>query len=106
MPETPDAVILCGGAGTRLRSVHANSPKSMAEIAGRPFLELLLKQLHRHGFERVILALGYQGDAIRAYFGERMCGVKIIYSAERLPLGTGGAVRNAAHLISSASVLI
>ena len=71
MPNTADAVLLCGGAGLRLRSVLGNAPKGMADVAGRPFLELLLRQLHRHGFERAILAVGYQKDMIYSHFGER-----------------------------------
>ena len=106
MPDLPDAIVLCGGAGLRLRSVNANAPKSMAGIAGRPFLELLLKQLRRTGFERVILAVGYQSDAIREYFGERAFGLEVVYSNELSPLGTGGAVRNAARLVTSECVLI
>ena len=51
MPSVPDAILLCGGAGLRLRSVIGNAPKGMAEVLGRPFLELLLRQLRRQGFE-------------------------------------------------------
>ncbi len=102
----PDVIVLCGGAGLRLRSVTANAPKSMAHIGGRPFLELLLKQLQRNGFARVILAVGYQGDAIREHFGERAFGLKVAYSTEASPLGTGGALRNAAGLVTSEAVLI
>ena len=98
--------MLCGGAGLRLRSVTAGAPKSMAGIAGRPFLELLLKQLRRHGFERVILAVGYQRDMIQECFGERACGLDVAYSVESSPLGTGGAVRNAAVLVTSEGALI
>ena len=106
MPETPDAIVLCGGAGLRLRSVTANTPKSMAGIGGRPFLELLLQQLRRHGFERVILAVGYRSDVIREYFGERAFGLEVSYSLESLPLGTGGAARHAARLATSGHTLI
>ena len=106
MPDMPDAIVLCGGAGLRLRSVTANAPKSMAGIGGRPFLELLLRQLGRSGFERVILAVGYQSDAIREYFGARAFGLDVAYSTEAAPLGTGGAVRNAAGLVASQYVLI
>jgi NDP-sugar pyrophosphorylase family protein len=106
MPSTPDAIVLCGGAGLRLRSVTANTPKSMAGIGGRPFLELLLKQLQRNGFERVILAVGYQGEVIQEHFGERAFGLDMAYSAESLPLGTGGALRNAVGLVTSKDVLI
>lgn len=106
MPVVTDAIVLCGGAGLRLRSVTGNAPKSMAGIAGRPFLELLLKQLRRNGFERVILAVGYQTDAIREYFGERAFDLEVLYSSEPSPLGTGGAVRNAVGLVTSECVLI
>ncbi|MGB8769749.1 MAG: nucleotidyltransferase family protein [Candidatus Korobacteraceae bacterium] len=106
MPNMPDALLLCGGAGLRLRSVIGDAPKGMAEVAGRPFLELLLRQLHRHGFKRAILAVGYQQDAILSHFGERSCGLRLTYSAESCPLGTGGALRNAADLIESESVLV
>jgi NDP-sugar pyrophosphorylase family protein len=106
MPNTPDAVLLCGGAGLRLRSVVGSAPKGMADVAGRPFLELLLRQLCRHGFERAILAVGYQKDIIYSHFGERAFGLDLAYSAESCPLGTGGALRNAAGLIESQNILI
>jgi NDP-sugar pyrophosphorylase family protein len=77
----------------------------MANVAGRPFLELLLRQLRRHGFERVILAVGYQKEVIRSHFGEHALGLNLAYSAESSPLGTGGALRNATGLLESDSVL-
>jgi NDP-sugar pyrophosphorylase family protein len=106
MPRVPDAVILCGGAGLRLRSVIGDAPKGMAEIAGRPFLELLLRQLCRYGFRRAILAVGYQRNAIREYFGDHALGMDLLYAEETSPLGTGGALRNAADRIASDSVLV
>jgi NDP-sugar pyrophosphorylase family protein len=106
MPEAPDAIVLCGGAGLRLRSIIGDAPKPMANVGGRPFLELLLRQLQRHGFRRVILAAGYRMDVIHSHFGEDAFGVQLLYSAESLPLGTGGAVRQAANLVVSESVLI
>jgi NDP-sugar pyrophosphorylase family protein len=78
----------------------------MATVAGRPFLELLLKQLRRNGFERAVLAVGYQKDVIRSYFGEQAYGLKLAYSAESSPLGTGGALRKAADMVQSNSLLI
>ena len=106
MPEKPDAVVLCGGAGLRLRPVTGGAPKGMAAVAGRPFLELLLQQLKRHGFRRAILAVGYQADVIRSHFGERAAGLELAYAVETSPLGTGGALRNAADLVRSESVLV
>ena len=106
MRRTPDAVVLCGGAGLRLRSVTGDIPKSMANVAGRPFLELLLRQLARYGCSRVILAVGYRGDLIRAHFGATAFGMQVLYSEEATPLGTGGALRNAIDLIDSAAALV
>lgn len=106
MPKLPDAIVLCGGAGLRLRDITGNGPKAMASIAGRPFLELLLRQLRRNGFERAILAVGYQHDMIRSHFAERTFGLQLVYSAESSPLGTGGALRNAADLLETNSALV
>lgn len=98
--DMPEAIVLCGGAGLRLRSV-TDAPKAMATVAGRPFLEILLRQLGRNGVKRAILAVGYKSDVIQSYFGEQAFGVQIRYSHELVPLGTGGAVRNAASLVES-----
>jgi mannose-1-phosphate guanylyltransferase len=106
MPSAADAIILCGGAGLRLKSVTGSAPKSLANIAGRPFLEILLSQLRRHGFQRVILAVGYQKDLIQEHFGDRMFGLALKYSIESAPLGTGGALRNAVDLIESETIVI
>jgi NDP-sugar pyrophosphorylase family protein len=106
MPDTADVVILCGGAGLRLRQVTGDGPKAMASLNGRPFLELLLRQVQRYGFPRVILAIGYRGDAIRAHFGMRPFGLDVVYSPETVPLGTGGALRNAAAAVGTEVVLV
>jgi len=106
MPRLPNALVLCGGAGMRLRSVTGASPKVMADVSGQPFMELLLRQLQRHGFEHVILAVGYQRESIRAYFGDRASGLEVRYSVESMPLGTGGAMRNAVDLIETDTALI
>ena len=52
-----EAIVLAGGFGTRLSSVVSDVPKPMAPIAGRPFLELLLGNLARNGFEHVVLSV-------------------------------------------------
>ena len=102
----PDVIVLCGGAGLRLRSVIGDVPKAMAAIGNRPFLELLLRQLRRFGFERVILAVGYGREVIHRHFGENAFGLHLAYSAESVPLGTGGALRNAVQLVESSDVLV
>ena len=101
-----DAVILCGGAGIRLRPITGDGPKSMARVAGSPFLEMLLRQLQRHGFQRVILATGYEAGAIQSHFRQAFGGMDVAYSNESSPLGTGGALRNAATRVVSTSCLV
>ena len=78
----------------------------MASVAGRPFLELLLRQLHRYGFPRAIMAVGYRREAIRSHFGTEAFGLNLAYSEETIPLGTGGALRNAVHLLESDCALV
>jgi D-glycero-alpha-D-manno-heptose 1-phosphate guanylyltransferase len=106
MHNTPDVIVLCGGAGRRLRSITGETPKPMAPVSGRPFLELLLTQLNRHGFRRVILAVGFNAERIKLHFGTTFSNIELLYSDELTPLGTGGALRNAARLVMSGSVLI
>jgi NDP-sugar pyrophosphorylase family protein len=106
MVETPDVVVLCGGFGLRLRGVVGEAPKPMATIRGRPFMELLLKQLRRHGFSRVILSVGYKHEVIREYFGDEAFGLYLVYSTEMSPLGTGGALRQALDHIETDDVVV
>ena len=102
-----EAILLCGGLGTRLRSVVSDRPKPMADIAGKPFLHYLVKMLSESGVKHLIFALGYMGEQIEAYFksGEEY-GLSISYSYEESPLGTGGAIRNALSHVSGENVLV
>ena len=102
-----EAILLCGGLGTRLRPVVSDRPKPMADIAGKPFLHYLVKMLSESGVKHLIFALGYMGEQIEAYFqsGEEY-GLSISYSYEDSPLGTGGAIRNALSKVSGENVLV
>lgn len=62
------AVILCGGQGTRIRAVAEDRPKPMVEIGERPILWHIMKIYSHHGIRRFILCLGHQGDKIVQYF--------------------------------------
>lgn len=88
-----DAVILVGGQGTRLRPVVADRPKPLAPVRGIPFLDYLIKQIEGH-VSRIILAVGYLGEQVVEQYQERH-----LISAEKNPLGTGGAVRLAIDLV-------
>lgn len=99
--------ILAGGFGTRLRSKISDLPKSMAPVAGRPFLEWQLMALKAQGFADIVLCLGYLSDKIIDYFGDgSKFGVKIDYSIEEEPLGTAGAIRNASDFIDDTFLLL
>lgn len=101
-----EGIILAGGFGTRLRDVVPNLPKPMAPIQGRPFLAYLLDYLEAQGFKRVILATGYKHEAIFEYFGTQYHGIRIGYSREVEPLGTGGALKKALELITRERVFM
>jgi N-acetyl-alpha-D-muramate 1-phosphate uridylyltransferase len=88
-------VILAGGLATRLRPLTEKLPKSLVEVAGRPFLEHQIALLRRNGITEIFLCVGYLGEMIEELFGDgKRLGVRIDYSydGEKL-LGTGGAIR-------------
>ncbi|MCL4321330.1 MAG: nucleotidyltransferase family protein [Deltaproteobacteria bacterium] len=95
------AIILAGGLGTRLKAVIKDIPKPMADIDGKPFLEYLLRFLSAQGIEEVIISCGYKHEVIENYFKGRFGGLKIYYSIESEPLGTGGAVKKALEFINA-----
>jgi D-glycero-alpha-D-manno-heptose 1-phosphate guanylyltransferase len=103
----PQAVVLAGGLGTRLREVVPDRPKPLAEVDGRPFLAYLVAQLRRDGFRDLVLSTGYGAAAVEQYFGHGTeHGVSITYSREPAPLGTAGALRHALPILSDRRVLV
>ncbi len=94
-------VIMAGGLGTRIRDKVKDVPKPMIPFAGKPFLYYKLMQLKQAGFRHIILTIGFMGDKIQAYFKDgRTFGLRVQYSMEEEPLGTGGGLKKVAHLIS------
>ena len=100
-----DAVILCGGLGTRLQPVVPDRPKALAAIQGTPFLDILVDDLRRQGIRRFVFCVGHMKEQIIAHFSGRTDS-DYFFSAEDSPLGTGGAVRNAQPLIRSDPFLV
>jgi NDP-mannose synthase len=87
------AVVLAGGLGTRLRPYTAVIPKPLMPVGDRPILDIVLRQLRRHGFERVTVATGHLAQLIEAFFGDGGgWGLKVDYYREREALGTVGAL--------------
>ncbi|HEV8661030.1 MAG TPA: sugar phosphate nucleotidyltransferase [Thermoanaerobaculia bacterium] len=99
-------VVLAGGLGTRLGALARGLPKSMIRVAGRPFLEHIIDSFASRGLREFVLLVGHHADVIEAHFhrGDGF-GVQIEYSREKELLGTGGAVREAGHLITDRFIL-
>lgn len=94
------AVFLCGGLGTRLRPLTYDIPKPMIPFGDRPFLQILVEYFKSQGIEKFVFCTGHLHEHIETHFGNgSQYGVEIIYSMELEPLGTGGALLNARHLL-------
>lgn len=88
------AVILAGGKGRRLRPYTVVLPKPLMPIGDYPVLEVIVRQLVRHGFDHVTMAVNHQAEIIKAFFNTgAKWGVKIDYSLEEKPLSTMGPLR-------------
>lgn len=93
--------ILAGGLATRLRPITETIPKSLVEVAGRPFVLRQLAYLRDQGVRRVVLCIGYLGEMIEAVVGnEEHLGLDVAYSTDGPELlGTGGALKKALPLL-------
>lgn len=101
------AVILAGGLGSRLWPLTKTVPKPMVPVAGVPYLKHQLTFLRQQGVCDVVLLTGYLGEQIEEYFGDgRQLDLSISYSRETTPLGTGGALRAARHLLADSFLLV
>lgn len=107
-PSEIDTVILCGGRGTRLHGVVDDRPKPLAEVCGRPFLDILIQFAAEYGFRRFLLLAGYKGEMIKEYAAEksRATSLEIDCLIEPSALGTGGAIKNAEQFIKSSRFLV
>ena len=101
------AILLVGGFGTRLMPLTKNTPKPMLTVAGIPVTEHQLNMAKAAGITRIVLATSYLAELFTPYFGDgSKWGMKIQYAVEKSPLGTGGAIRNAAKLIDSSESIV
>jgi NDP-sugar pyrophosphorylase family protein len=90
------ALILAGGQGLRLRPLTDDKPKPLVEVNGKPIAEWQLDWLIKNvELERATFLCGYKWTKLKEHFGESYHGVRVEYSVEETPLGTGGAFRKA-----------
>lgn len=93
-------ILLVGGFGTRLKPLTDESPKPMLPVAGLPVTEHQILAAKNAGIHTLVLATSYLAEVFTPYFGDgAKWGMKILYAVEKEPLGTGGAIRNAAELL-------
>ncbi len=94
-------VILAGGLATRLRPITEKIPKALVEVGGQPFISHQLRLLHSHGIRHVVVSAWYRGEMIREFVGDGRrfdLDVEYVFDGD-IPLGTGGAVRQALRLL-------
>lgn len=101
------AFILAGGLGTRLKPRFGELPKALAPLRGRPFLERQLEWLAAHGVREAVICAGHGAAELEAALGDGAAlGVRLHYSVESEPLGTGGALRLAARWVAGPALVL
>ncbi len=101
------AVVMAGGAGSRLRPLTVNRPKPMVPIINQPVIAHILDLLKRHDITDVVITLQFMAEAIQDYFGDgASMGMHIEYSIEEVPLGTAGSVKQAQDMLDDTFIVI
>jgi mannose-1-phosphate guanylyltransferase len=100
-------ILLVGGFGTRLMPLTKHTPKPMLTVAGLPVTEHQLAMAKDAGITTVVLATSYLAELFTPYFGDgSRWGMKLLYAVEKVPLGTGGAIANAAALLNTQESIV
>ena len=100
--EDVAAVVLAGGFGTRVKHLLGDLPKPMAPVAGRPFVEWVLRYLSKQGIHRTVLSTGYRAETVEKHFRKSLVpGMAVDFAVEAKPLGTAGGFLNAVRLSSA-----
>ena len=105
-PAGIPVAILAGGLGTRLRPAIGEQPKVVADVGGRPFLAWLPDQVAAAGFRDSVLCVGWRADQVEAAIGHAHGPLRLRYSRETSPLGTGGALRRALPLLEGDRAMV
>ena len=100
------AIILAGGRGKRLRPITDYVPKPLIPIKNIPIIEWQIKYLKKFGISEIIVCSGYKTKMIENYLNNQKLGIKITFSVEDKPLGTGGAIKKAGKKIKDRSFLV
>jgi mannose-1-phosphate guanylyltransferase len=100
-------ILLVGGFGTRLHPLTINTPKPFLRVGGVPFIDHQIYKAKAAGITEIVLATSFKASVFEEYCGDgSRYGLKIKYAVEDLPLGTGGAIRNALKLTAPEAEMI
>ncbi|MGI9567490.1 MAG: nucleotidyltransferase family protein [Nitrosopumilus sp.] len=99
-------IILAGGFGKRLRPITDYVPKPLVPIKNIPIIEWQIRYLKKFGVDEVIVCTGYKTKMIENYLNAKNLDMKVNFSVEDFPLGTGGAIKKAARLIKDESFFV
>lgn len=101
------AIILAGGRGKRLRPITDYVPKPLVPLNNIPIIEWQIRYLKKYGVKEIIICTGYKTEMIENFLAmKNNLGVKIKFSIEKIPLGTGGAIKQAGLLIKNKSFFV
>src|SRR5579859_1767595 len=101
------AVVMAGGEGSRLRPLTINRPKPMVSIVNKPCLGHIFDLLKTHGITDAFVTLQYLASVIQDAYGDGgSVGMRLRYSIEETPLGTGGSVRQIGDALGSEPFLV
>ena len=101
------AIILAGGRGKRLRPITDKIPKPLIPINNKPLIERTIKYLKKYGITEIIISSGYKSNLIEKFLRKnKNFGCEIIFSIEKTPLGTGGAIKKALKHVKDESFLV
>ena len=90
------AVLLVGGAGTRMRPLTYVVPKCLLPVGGKPLVERTIRYLEEYGFKEFILCVAYLKKQVMDAIGDgRGLGVDVVYAESETPLGTAGQLKTA-----------
>jgi NDP-sugar pyrophosphorylase family protein len=104
----PRLALLAGGLATRLQPFTLKKPKSMVEVAGKPFISHQLRQLEEQGIEEVVICCGHLGEQIKDFVKDGSSfGLSVRYSDDGdRPRGTGGALKHALPMLGSSFLVM
>ncbi len=106
MSNLPTVIVLAGGLGTRLQSVLSNTPKILAPISGKPFVDFFIRWCESKGITKLHFCLGKYAEQVVEHLSTVHSDRNITWQIENQPLGTGGAIKLALNKLNENNELL